>query len=96
MAKKKEPQVYRNYRFVDRDPALDRLQTLVQDSGMSYGDLSKESDVSSTTYRSWFPKGNRRGTRKPFHCTVMSTYRALGVDLTEKPYTLRKRNGNKE
>lgn len=87
-AKKKMP-VYRTYRFMDKDPIIDRLRTLVKDSGRSYQSISDEGGPSVGTLGNWF----NGGTRRPQFCTVMATFRTLGKDLTETNYSLR--NGHK-
>lgn len=88
MAKKpKQLPVYRSYRFIDKDPVIDRMRTLHADSGLSYQDVHDSEGLSVTTMYNWF-KG---GTRRPQFCTVMSFYRAHGVNLTETPY----KNGRK-
>ena len=68
--------VYNTYRFKDKDPAIDKLRTVVQDSGKSYVDIHVASGVTVTTLRNWF-KG---GTRRPQHATLMAVARSLGYD----------------
>ena len=90
MAKKaKHTQVYRDYRFIDKDPIIDRLRTAVQDSGMSYRDIHEREGISTSTLCNWFSGP----TRRPQFCTVMAVFRACGVDLKETPYSLRKNGG---
>lgn len=88
MAKKSRvPQVYRSYRFIDKDPVIDRVRTAVQESGLSYQDIHNSEGISTTTLYNWF----NGPTRRPQFCTVMAALRACGVDLKEVPY----KNGRK-
>ncbi len=90
MAKKaKSPQVYRTYRFITKDPVIDRMRTAVADAKLSYGEIHDMSGTSKSTLTNWF----HGDTRRPQFCTVMAVFRACGVDLTETPYSLRKSGG---
>jgi len=86
---KRTIQVYRSYAFKDKDPVIDRLRTVVQDSKKSYRDLHDDCGISLSTLTNWFSGS----TRRPQFCTVMAVFRACGVDLKETPYSLR--NGRK-
>jgi DNA-binding phage protein len=68
---------YKSYLFKDKDPVIDELRTMVQESGDSYTDLHDSSGVSTNTLYNWF-KGE---TRRPQFATVMAVTRALGYDL---------------
>jgi transcriptional regulator with XRE-family HTH domain len=65
---------YKTYSFTDKDPAIDELRTLVQDSEMSYDDISEESGVSTSTLWNWF-SGD---TRRPHNASLEAVGRALG------------------
>lgn len=71
-----------NYRWVDKDPVIDRLRTLVQDEGLSYGKLSAISRVSATTYSNWFDGD----TKRPQYATIAATVMSLGheIDFVKK------------
>ena len=89
MAKKPHVQVYRSYRFRDKDPIIDRVRTAIQESGMSYQDIHNKEGIATTTLYNWMSGP----TRRPQFCTVMAVLRSCGVDLKETPYSLR--NGKK-
>lgn len=82
--------LYRSYRFMDKDPIIDRVRTAFQDSGNSYRDIEDLGGPRAGTLSRWFTGG----TRRPQFCTVMAALHACGVDLKETPYSLRK-NGRK-
>mgnify|MGYP001591074174 CR=1 FL=1 len=83
---------YRTYPFKDRDPILDRFEAAFTDSEMTYGEIHDASGVSVGTLGNWRSK-RQGGTRRPQYCTVMATFRAMGIDLKETPYSLRKNGG---
>jgi transcriptional regulator with XRE-family HTH domain len=66
--------VYRSYSFKDKDPVIDRLRSLVQKEGLSYGEVHVISGVSDTTLRNWF-EGE---TRRPQYATVAAVTSSLG------------------
>src|SRR5262245_5917547 len=65
---------YKSYMFVDKDPVIDELRTLVKDSGLSYDEVSDECGVASSTLYSWFHKD----TRRPQNATIEAVGRGLG------------------
>ena len=79
MAKRGFLKPYKTYMFRDRDPVIDMLRTVWGDSGIkSYAKLSEATGVSASTYSAWWSKGS---TRRPNHCTVVATARAMGKDF---------------
>jgi len=84
MAKKKKvyASTYRTYSFVDKDPIIDIMRTLAQDSKRSYLEISDTSGVSTTTLYNWF----HGATRRPQFCTIAAVAGALGkaVGLVNK------------
>lgn len=71
---------YRSYSFVDKDPVIDRLRTMVQREGLKYGEVGTISGVSGTTLHNWF-EGQ---TRRPQFATVAAVASALGYAQTFK------------
>ena len=65
---------YRSYSFVDKDPVIDRLRTMVQREGLSYGEIGTISGVSGTTLHNWFDGQ----TRRPQFATVAAVASSLG------------------
>lgn len=68
---------YKSYSFVDKDPIIDQIRTVVADEGESYAKIHELSGVSITCMHGWF-KGN---TRRPQFATVMAVARSLGYDM---------------
>jgi DNA-binding phage protein len=69
--------LYTSYSFIEKDPIIDKLRTVVSDQHAKYSTIEKDSGVSSTTLHNWF-KGD---TKRPQFATVMAVARALGHDL---------------
>lgn len=73
--RKKGPlHLYRSYSFVDKDPVIDRIRTIVHDEGLSYQDVHIISGVSSSTLSNWF-EGE---TRRPQYATVAAVTYSMG------------------
>ena len=70
--------LYRSYVFKDKDPAIDKIRTIVQDEGVSEAQLHVLSNVSLTTFAAWF----RGDTKRPQHATLAAAASALGYDWT--------------
>lgn len=69
--------LYKSYSFKDKDPIIDKLRTIVQDSGESYQDIHEASDVAVSTLYGWFDGA----TRRPTHATVAAVAGALGYEM---------------
>lgn len=67
-------QVYRSYRFVDKDPVIDAIRTVVQDVGLKHGTVAVLAGVAPTTLQNWFVGS----TRRPNNATVTAVSAALG------------------
>jgi len=68
--------LYRSYIFRDKDPAIDKIRTIVQDEGVDETQLHVLSGVSTTTFANWF----RGDTLRPQHATLAAAAAALGYD----------------
>lgn len=67
--------VYRNYRFMDKDPIVDALRTIVKsDEHLTNGRCSSITGVAATTLDNWFDGP----TRKPQNATATQVAAALG------------------
>jgi DNA-binding phage protein len=66
--------LYKSYNFVDKDPVIDRMRTILKKEGQSYKEIHENSGVSVTTMYNWFDGK----TRRPQYATVMAVVRALG------------------
>jgi len=66
--------VYRSYNFVTRDPILDVVRQILDDSGESYKKVHELSGVSATTLHNW----TWGQTKRPQHATIAAVVYALG------------------
>lgn len=66
--------LYTSYNFVDKDPVIDKMRTLVKREGLKYSDIQKLSGVTTSTMHNWF-EGK---TKRPQYATVMAVVHALG------------------
>jgi len=80
---KKGPlKLYKSYIFKEKDPVIDQLRTVVQDSKKSYGEIHALSGVSVSAINGWF----NGVTKRPQFATVNAVASALGQEfkLTKK------------
>lgn len=68
---------YKSYSFIDKDPIIDQVRTVVQDSGQTYQWIEDKSGVTSQTLRNWFAGR----TKRPQFATVNAVLRSLGMKL---------------
>jgi hypothetical protein len=73
---------YKSYSFTDKDPIIDEVRTMVQDSGANYNWIEEHSGVTAVTLRAWFDGP----TRKPQAATINAVARALGYKLGFVPF----------
>lgn len=74
---KRPEKVYRSYHFkLNRDPVIDRVQSLVEREHVKASDVAKISGVSATTLANWW--GPKAKTRRPQYATVAAIISALG------------------
>jgi transcriptional regulator with XRE-family HTH domain len=72
---------YKSYSFLDKDPMIDQVRTIIQDSRMTYKALSAASSVSVQTISRWLDGQ----TRKPQAATFNAVLRACGYKLSIRP-----------
>src|SRR5262245_66637106 len=87
---------YTTYMFRDKDPAIDELRTIVQDSGLSYDKVNALSGVAASTLYAWF----HGDTKRPQNCSLEAVARALGykrefVAMTASPPTPKRETSRK-
>lgn len=78
--------VYRNYSFLNKDPVIDKMRTLIRDEGLKWHDAAKIADMSPATLDNWF-KGS---TRRPQFSSIASLTHSLGYSMEFR------REGNKK
>lgn len=66
--------LYRSYNFIDKDPVIDRIRTIVRDEGLSYSEIHVISGVSTATLTNWFDGE----TRRPQYATIAAVTSSLG------------------
>lgn len=69
--------LYKSYSFIDKDPVIDVLRTIVKDSEKSYLQIEIASGVKAQTMRNWF--GGK--TKRPQFATVAAVARGLGKSI---------------
>lgn len=71
-----EFKTYRTYRYIDKNPVIGRVQTILQDEGLftKLGLVHELSGVADATLRNWF----FGGTRNPQHGTIAAVITSLG------------------
>lgn len=72
--------VYRTYQFKDKDPVIDRLRDILDESGLTdkHKTLHEISGVSQSTLHNWF-KG---ATKRPQYATIAAVSSSLGYETT--------------
>jgi hypothetical protein len=68
---------YTSYNFVEKDPIIDEIRTVYQDSGVNYRWINEHSGVSVGTLTNWFSGS----TRRPQAATINAVLRSLGYKL---------------
>ena len=77
MAKRTIIKPYRTYSFRNKDPMIDKIRTVVEDSGKGYLSIHETSGVSTTTLYNWF----HGKTRRPQFASLNAVARALDHEL---------------
>jgi transcriptional regulator with XRE-family HTH domain len=72
--------LYRSYSFVDKDPVIDKIRTLVQDEHLKEKEVGMLSGVRDSTMKNWF----HGTTRRPQFASIAAVAAALGYDFEFK------------
>jgi transcriptional regulator with XRE-family HTH domain len=72
---------YKSYSFIDKDPILDEVRTIIQSSGVTYAFIEHASGVTITTLHNWFSGP----TKRPQAATINAVLQSLGHQLTISP-----------
>lgn len=75
---------YKSYNFVDKDPIIDEVRAVLDNSGWTYKRVEDESGVTTQTLRNWF-KGR---TRRPQAASINAALRSMGFKLGIVPNTV--------
>lgn len=70
--------LYRTYRYIDKNPVIDRVRTIVQDEGLfkRLGIVHEISGVATSTLNNWF----HGDTKNPQHATIAAVITSLGYE----------------
>jgi DNA-binding phage protein len=68
---------YKSYNFVDKDPIIDKVRTLITQLNVTLAYVGNKSGVTTQTMRNWFDGQ----TCRPQFATVNAVARALGHEL---------------
>ena len=71
---------YRTFRWIDKDPTIDAIRSVVQDEKLKEGVVSSISGVASATVKNWFGGA----TKKPQNATLTAVSSALGYVRHDK------------
>jgi len=82
---------YKSYRFIDKDPIIDQMRTMLADSGMTYKQVANASGVSKSCLVGWF-EGN---TKRPHHASARAAISVMGYQLTLVKDGMHRINGPK-
>jgi hypothetical protein len=72
---------YKSYNFVDKDPMIDQVRTVVLGSTMTYKAIANASGVAENTIRNWLDGA----TKKPQAATFNAVLRTCGYKLSIIP-----------
>ena len=78
--KKRGILTYKSYSFIDKDPVIDIVRTVVQKSGKSFKEIHEEGGATPATLNRWF-NGSTRTCR---HDAMTATVKAAGGDVGVK------------
>lgn len=70
--------VYGSYSFIDKDPVIDQVRTMIEKERATYSFIQSKSGVTTTTLNNWF----NGKTRRPQFATVNAVARCLGYSFT--------------
>lgn len=70
--------IYRTYNFIDKDPIIDKVRTVLQDEGLAekLGIVAELAGVSKTTLDNWF----EGITKRPQNYTVQAVVTSVGYE----------------
>jgi hypothetical protein len=69
---------YKSYNFVDKDPMIDQVRTVILDSHDTYKAIAEASGVAENTIRNWLDGA----TKKPQAATFNAVLRTCGYKLS--------------
>jgi hypothetical protein len=79
--------LYKSYVFRDKDPIIDQVRTVVQDTKQTYKQISADSGVAAGTLGNWF--GGT--TKRPQFASMNAVLRACGHEFVIRERTTRRK-----
>ena len=76
---------YKSYSFIDKDPIIDYIRTIVNDSKMSLKRISDESGVSDNTIRMWLYGETKRPQAASINAVLMAIGYKLNISVINTP-----------
>jgi hypothetical protein len=76
--------IYKSYSFIDKDPIIDEVRSVIAQSGWTHKRVEDESGVTAKTLHAWFDGA----TRRPQAATINAVLRSLGYKLGVVPHTV--------
>jgi transcriptional regulator with XRE-family HTH domain len=76
---------YKSYSFTDKDPIIDYIRTIVNDSKMSLKRISDESGVSDNTIRMWLYGETKRPQAASINAVLMAIGYKLNISVINTP-----------
>jgi transcriptional regulator with XRE-family HTH domain len=73
---------YKTYSFTDKDPMIDYLRTIIQESGQTLKKIGEDSGVNPQTISKWL----YGDTKRPQAASMNAVLRALGYKLEVVTY----------
>lgn len=73
--------IYKSYSFLDKDPMIDYVRTVIRDSGETLKQIGEDSGVNPQTISKWL----YGDTKRPQAASINAVLRALGYRLEIVP-----------
>ncbi len=69
--------MYLSYNFIEKDPIIDEIRTIIQREKVTYRYIEHKSGVTYNTLNNWF----NGKTKRPQAATIRAVLRCIGYDL---------------
>jgi transcriptional regulator with XRE-family HTH domain len=77
--------IYKSYQFVDKDPIIDYLRTVIADYDKSLKQLSLDSGVNQNTIAKWLYGETKRPQAASLNAVLRSCFYKLSITKLEAP-----------
>lgn len=76
---------YHSYNFIDKDPIIDYIRTVINEYGKTLKALSEESGVSATTISNWLYGDTKRPQAAPLNAVLRACNYKLNITKLDVP-----------